>query len=62
MNKEQIIKVIQGDIDNQKDIFDIFYIKGLIDMAYITKVITQEEEREFKEQIDRLVKTQTNLK
>ena len=62
MNKEQIIKVIQGDIDNQKDIFDIFYIKGLIDMAYMTKVITQEEEREFKEQIDRLVKTQTNLK
>ena len=52
MNKEQILKIIQDDIDRKKDIFDIFYIKGLIDMAYMLKVITREEERELKEKIE----------
>lgn len=50
MEKEKIKQFIEDDMRdmNKSDRFDIGYICGLIDMAYLTKSITRHERIELK--------------
>ena len=50
MTKEEIIKLIENEIkDINYDIYNIAYINGLIDMAYMTETITRQEKYALKD-------------
>lgn len=60
-SKEQIIKLINEDIEKFikedyteiiHEVFDKAYIKGLIDMAQMSGVITLEQEKQLKERLN----------
>ena len=50
MTKEALVNLIKDDISkmNKNDMYDVGYIYGLIDMAFLTKTITLQESRELK--------------